>query len=76
MQFGFGDLVPIGILAALMAVGISLLFLLSPLPDQILTSAQRDLIELADTMVKGSLGGFFGYVGGRVPRGSGSYAGG
>ena len=76
MQFGLGDLVPIGILAALMSVGISLLFLLSPLPDQILTPAQRDLIELADTIVKGLLGVFLGYVGGRVPKGSGSYAGG
>ena len=76
MQLGFGDLFSIGILAALMAVGLSLLFFLSPVPDQMLTTAQRDLIEIGDTMVKGSLGGFLGYAGGRVPRGSGYSAGG
>ena len=53
------------IMVALIVLGFIVLIWMSPIPADRLTPAQTNLIDLADTMVKGALGAIFGFAGSR-----------
>ena len=53
------------ILAGLIILGGGVLVWLSPVPADLLTPAQKNLLEIADWMVKASIGAILGLIGGR-----------
>ena len=64
-----GSFTEIAILTALFAfilMGGGVLVWLSPVAAGQITPAQANLMDLADTMVKGSIGAIFGFAGSRL----------
>ena len=54
-----------GVLLAMILLGGGVLVWLSPVPADLLTPAQTNLIYLSDTMVKGAIGAIIGFAGAR-----------
>ena len=53
-------------LFALAILGVSILMWLSPVPSEAYTPAQERLLDIADWMVKASVGALLGFAGGRA----------
>ena len=53
-------------LSGMSAVGLSILVWLAPIPSDSLTPAQQSLLNIADWMVKASIGAILGFVGARA----------
>lgn len=53
-------------LFALAVLGVSILVWLSPVPSEAYTPAQERLLDIADWMVKASVGALLGFAGGRA----------
>ena len=56
----------VGVLLFLILLGGGVLVWLAPVPDETLTRAQSNLIEISDWIVKSSFGAIMGYTGGRL----------
>ena len=53
-------------LLGLAVLGISVLVWLAPVPSEAYTPAQESLLDIADWMVKASVGALLGFAGGRA----------
>ena len=58
--------IAVALLIGVLGAGIGILVWLAPVPAVALTPAQANLIEAADTMIKGALGAIFGFAAARL----------
>ena len=65
MNNSFSTKSSITILFSIVVLGGGVLVWLAPVPDGQLTKAQDNLIEIADWMVKASIGAILGLIGGQ-----------
>ena len=71
----FNTILVLAALIGLIGAGGGILAWLAPVPASELTPAQLNMIDLADTMVKGALGAILGFAGARLaPRNGGRAA--
>ena len=62
----FNTILVLAALIGLIGAGGGILAWLAPVPASELTPAQLNMIDLADTMVKGALGAILGFAGARL----------